>query len=109
MKSNVQYKSYSAMRTVSKIYSFLGWLTLIGTVIFALIVLVNGMSVRGYYSSSLVTVAITVGSVLFTGGMMALGLLFVAQLIQVFLELVENSRDQTELLRRMAREQSDVR
>ncbi len=114
---NVRYKSYAVMRLVSQIYTFMGILTFGLTLLAALVLVLGGLTSlttlndlnRNAVPISLVGVLLSAGATLLTGFMMALAMLFISQLIQVFLELIDNSRYQTEFLRRLAMERGDSR
>jgi hypothetical protein len=96
--------NYRALRIVSSIYMIGGFLVLFGTIIIGGMTLLSTSTFTSFDGTSYTTGGLTVAlPILFGGLMSALALFAVGQLIQVVLEMVENSRRQTSLLEFIAR------
>jgi hypothetical protein len=101
-KSKNDEKQYGALRGVAQLYRAAGILTLAGTFL-AIFMYILGSSPYSYGPDIFSIVMLLV-----TGGITAMSLYAVGQLIELLLEMGENTREQVWLLERISRDQHEL-
>jgi hypothetical protein len=94
-KKSTPKNNYAALRIIVTLYMFIGALVFFGSVLFGRFTMIS----YSRFGSNLGT---GIGIIL-SGTVTAIGLIAFAQLIQVGLELVDNTRRQIQLLEHIAR------
>lgn len=101
-------KRYGALRFAARFYRFVGWLTIIGGVLSALLVLLLTATRYEFTGDALVSTPatpqfLTAGALLLGAIVLAVGWFAAGDLCQLFMDVEANTRTTRELLQRRTR------